>query len=61
MDQVLGTTEGPFFLGQDFSVVDCVFLPYVERMNASLFYYKGFTLRDPKTFPRSVFRGFVFN
>jgi len=52
MDQVLGTTEGPFFLGQEFSVVDCVFLPYVERMNASLFYYKGFTLRDPKAFPR---------
>merc|ERR1719240_292836 len=35
----------------DFSVVDVVFTPYVERMNASLFYYKGFQLRDPKARP----------
>ena len=51
MEEALGQTSGPFFL-DDFSVVDCVFLPYVERMNASLFYYKGFTLRDPRVFPR---------
>lgn len=29
----------PFFLGE-FSIVDCIFVPYVERMNASLYYYK---------------------
>ena len=51
MDEALGTTDGPFFL-PDFSVADCVFIPYVERMNASLFYYKGYTLRDSKVFPR---------
>ncbi len=28
-----------------------IFVPYVERMNASLFYYKGFLLRDPEQFP----------
>ena len=32
-------------------MVDCVFTPYVERMSASLFYYKGFTMRDPDRFP----------
>ena len=26
-------------------------MPYVERMGASLFYYKGFTLRDPTVRP----------
>ena len=29
-------------------------VPYVERMNASLFYYKGFALRDPAAFPNLV-------
>ena len=50
MDAALQETSGPFFL-DNFSVVDCVFVPYVERMNASLFYYKGFVLRDKKAFP----------
>jgi len=50
MDRALGSTHGPFFLNQ-FSVADIVFAPYLERMNASLFYYKGFELRDPTKFP----------
>ena len=50
MDRALADTPGPFFL-DEFSVVDCVFVPYVERMNASLFYYKGFVLRDRGEFP----------
>ena len=41
---------GPYFL-EEFSTADVVFVPYVERMNASLFYYKGFLLRDPQKFP----------
>ena len=45
-------TSTPYFLGADgFSVVDVVFTPYIERMAASLFYYKGFTLRDPTARP----------
>jgi glutathione S-transferase len=35
---------GPFLLG-DFSSADLVFVPFLERMNASLAYYKGFLLR----------------
>ena len=45
VDDVLQAPPGPFFL-ESFSVVDCVFAPFLERMSASLFYYKGFTLRD---------------
>lgn len=51
VDSALAETTGPFFLAE-FSVADTVFVPYVERMNASLFYYKGFRLRDPASFPR---------
>lgn len=41
----LSSTPGPFFLGGHFSTADCVFVPYVERMAASLYYYKGYNLR----------------
>merc|ERR1712156_382202 len=50
VDNVLSSTNGPYFL-EEFSTADVVFVPYVERMNASLFYYKGFLLRDPQKFP----------
>ena len=30
-----------FAVPTDFSIADVVFTPMVERMNASLFYYKG--------------------
>ncbi|MEB3174559.1 MAG: glutathione S-transferase family protein [Cyanobacteriota bacterium] len=36
---------GPYFL-EDFGAADVVFVPYVERMNASLYYYKGYSLRE---------------
>ena len=48
MDQVesaLGQTPGPFFL-EEFSTADVIFTPYVERMNASLYYYKGYSMRE---------------
>merc|ERR1712156_262878 len=50
VDNVLSSTNGSYFL-EEFSTADVVFVPYVERMNASLFYYKGFNLRDVKAFP----------
>eukprot|EP00940_MAST-03C_sp_MAST-3C-sp2_P003318 g3318.t1 len=67
VDRALRATNGPYFLSK-FSVVDCIFVPYVERMCASLFYYKGFVLRDEEDFPnicawfdaletRSTYRG----
>ena len=45
VEAALAATPGPYFL-EDFSVVDLVFTPYVERMNASLFYYKGYSMRE---------------
>jgi glutathione S-transferase len=45
----LEATPGPFFFGDDLGTSDVVFIPYVERMCASLFYFKGFDLRA--TFP----------
>ena len=47
-DAKLGSTPGPWIRGGgEPSTADLIFVPYVERMNASLFYYKGWTLRDP--------------
>ncbi len=46
MEQALAAHGGPFFLGGDLTTAEVVFVPYVERMNASLAYYKGFLLRQ---------------
>ena len=48
MDQVdgeLGAAGGPFFLGKDLSLVDIVFVPFLERIVASIVYYKGLVVR----------------
>ena len=45
VESALGRTSGPYFL-DEFSTVDVIFTPYVERMNASLYYYKGYSLRQ---------------
>ena len=45
LDRLLQQTCGPFLLGSEFSTADLVFVPYLERMNASLAYYKGYRLR----------------
>ncbi len=45
VEEALGSTPSPYFL-DDFSTADVIFTPYVERMNASLYYYKGYSLRE---------------
>jgi glutathione S-transferase len=45
VEQALSKTAGGYFLEQ-FSTADVIFTPYVERMNASLYYYKGYSLRE---------------
>ncbi len=45
IEEVLAATPGAYFL-EEFSTVDVIFTPYVERMNASLYYYKGYSLRE---------------
>ncbi|TAD79218.1 MAG: glutathione S-transferase family protein [Oscillatoriales cyanobacterium] len=65
VEAALAATPGPYFLDR-FSTVDVVFTPYVERMNASLFYYKGYSLREENPYfqawfaameTRSTYRG----
>ncbi len=45
VEEALATTLGTYFL-EEFSTADVIFTPYVERMNASLYYYKGYSLRE---------------
>lgn len=45
VEEALARTPSPYFLA-DFSTADVIFTPYVERMNASLYYYKGYSLRE---------------
>ncbi|MEO1404738.1 MAG: glutathione S-transferase C-terminal domain-containing protein, partial [Cyanobacteria bacterium J06635_1] len=45
VEAALGRTAGPYFL-EAFGTADVIFTPYVERMNASLYYYKGYSLRE---------------
>ncbi|MGK7930758.1 MAG: glutathione S-transferase family protein [Microcystaceae cyanobacterium] len=49
VEKVLSSTPSPYFL-EEFSVVDVIFTPYVERMNASLYYYKGYSLREENSY-----------
>lgn len=49
VDQELSVDDsGPYFLGETFSLVDVMFTPFLERMAASLPYYKGFESRSDK-------------
>jgi len=48
IDTELANAGGPFFFGTEPSLVDCVFAPFLERMAASLPYYKGFVARGER-------------
>ncbi len=45
VEAALASTPGPYFL-PEFGTADVIFTPYVERMNASLYYYKGYSMRE---------------
>jgi glutathione S-transferase len=45
VEEALASTPGSYFL-EEFGTVDVIFTPYVERMNASLYYYKGYSMRE---------------
>ena len=51
VERELGVTNGPYFLGEDISLVDIMFTPFLERMSASLPYFKGFVLRGNVNYP----------
>jgi glutathione S-transferase len=59
VDQVelaLASTPSPYFL-EEFGTADVIFTPYVERMNASLYYYKGYSLREDNSYLAAWFDG----
>jgi glutathione S-transferase len=45
------TSGGPFFMGKDVSIVDFMFAPFLERICASLIYFKGFQIRSVADYP----------
>ncbi len=45
VEEALASTRSAYFL-EEFSTADVIFTPYVERMNASLYYYKGYSMRE---------------
>jgi glutathione S-transferase len=55
VEAALKAADGPFFMGRDITVVDVQFMPFLERMAASLLYFKGFQIRvvkgSPTTYP----------
>lgn len=51
VEEALAAFGGPYFLGEIFSLIDAIFAPFLERMAASLCYYKGFRMRSNPRFP----------
>ena len=45
VEEALSSSKGPFFVGHDISIVDVQFAPFLERIVASLLYYKGLPIR----------------
>lgn len=45
VDSVLRRADGPFFMGGQISMVDVQFASFLERMAASMLFFKGFTMR----------------
>lgn len=43
--ELRASTGGDFFMGDEVTLVDFMFAPFLERMAASLLYYKGFQMR----------------
>ena len=52
VEDALTRSGGPFFLGKDISLVDITFAPFLERIAASLLYYKGYAFRGGGAYPR---------
>uniref|UniRef100_A0A7R9W8A9 GST N-terminal domain-containing protein n=1 Tax=Pseudictyota dubia TaxID=2749911 RepID=A0A7R9W8A9_9STRA len=44
-NELQASKGGDFFLGEDVSLVDFMFAPFIERMAASLLYFKGYQFR----------------
>jgi len=45
VESELEAADGDFFLGKEISLVDCMFAPFLERIAASMIFFKGFKIR----------------
>jgi glutathione S-transferase len=48
VEDVLAAANGPFFMGKEVTMVDFQYAPFLERMAASILFFKGFMTRVPK-------------
>eukprot|EP00172_Hildenbrandia_rubra_P001529 Plantae.Rhodophyta-Hildenbrandia_rubra.ctg20955.p1 GENE.Plantae.Rhodophyta-Hildenbrandia_rubra.ctg20955~~Plantae.Rhodophyta-Hildenbrandia_rubra.ctg20955.p1 ORF type:complete len:295 (-),score=45.72 Plantae.Rhodophyta-Hildenbrandia_rubra.ctg20955:157-966(-) len=46
VDKTLFEFEGPFFLGSEITFIDCLFAPFMERIDSSVRYWNGIRIRD---------------
>ena len=51
VESALKQSGGPFFMGKDVTLIDFMFAPFLERMAASLLFFKGFSIRVPPKMP----------
>ncbi|KAK9819179.1 hypothetical protein WJX81_001160 [Elliptochloris bilobata] len=51
VDAELARGGGPYFMGAELSLVECVFAPMLERIAASIPYYKGLLVRGTGRWP----------
>jgi len=51
VERALSQSNGSFFMGKDVTIVDFMFAPFLERMAASLLFFKGFMMRVPPNTP----------
>ena len=51
VDAQLAAHGSPFFMGADISMPDLVFAPFLERIAASILYYKGVKVRGSGQYP----------
>ncbi|KAF5833374.1 glutathione S-transferase [Dunaliella salina] len=52
MEGTLVKHGGPYFLGSMFSLVDIMFISFMERLVAGLPFFRGYSLKDNPEFPR---------
>jgi len=48
VENELKNADGDFFLGNEVSLVDCMYAPFLERIAASMIFFKGLQIRVPK-------------
>ena len=57
VERALASSAKGYFMGDRPTIVDVMFLPFLERMVSSMIYFKGLQVRDPAAFP-SICRWF---